>query len=91
MGGDLMADTEIRAERWENGVLVDTRITARPTEDVNRDTIREQAQQALLDNAEFLALGAGITNAQAVTQIRALTRQNNKVIRMLLQQFDSVD
>lgn len=61
-----------------------------PIEVVNRRTIEEQARQALLDNAAFLAV-ASPSNAQNATQIKALTRQNNKIIRLLLGDYSGTD
>lgn len=50
-------------------------------------TIRDRAQQALATNAAFLAL-ASPTNAQTVTQVKALTRECNALIRMALNLLD---
>jgi hypothetical protein len=62
-------------------------LTAR-ARDANRDilTALTKAQTALTTNSTFLALGTP-TNAQAVTQTRALTRQINGVLRYLLGQL----
>jgi hypothetical protein len=49
-----------------------------------RRDLRADAQQAIADNATFLAL-ASPTNAQTLAQVRALTRQMNRVIRRLVQ------
>lgn len=54
---------------------------------VNADTIRTQAAAALQANRDFVAL-AGPTNAQVVAQVKALSRQNNALIRNLLGLFD---
>jgi hypothetical protein len=48
----------------------------------------QRARDALDDNATFLAIGSP-TNAQALAQIQALTRQVNAVIRLLARQLDS--
>jgi len=50
----------------------------------DRKALAGAAQQALADNATFLALGSA-TNAQIAAQVRALTRQNNQLIRRLVQ------
>lgn len=50
----------------------------------DRKALADAAQQALADNATFLALGSA-TNAQVLAQVRALTRQNNQLIRRLVQ------
>lgn len=48
-----------------------------------RDLLADAAQ-AVTDNQTFLAVGSP-TNAQILAQVRALTRQNNRVIRRLVQ------
>lgn len=48
----------------------------------NAQTLLQRAQQALANNATFLA-NASPTNAQIATQVKALTRQINGVIRLL--------
>lgn len=57
---------------------------------VNADAIRTAATQALDANRTYLAV-ASPTNAQNLAQIRALTRQNNKIIRQVLGLFDGTD
>lgn len=49
----------------------------------NREALLVKAAQALTNNATFLAI-ASPTQAQAVTQVKALTRQVNALIRMQL-------
>jgi hypothetical protein len=44
--------------------------------------MRDQAQAAFDGNTAYLAIGAP-TNAQVVAQVRALTQQNQKVIKAL--------
>ena len=58
--------------------------------DGNRTTITDQAFTALQANRDFLALSAP-TNAQAVAQVQALTRQNVGLIRLLLNLLDGTD
>ena len=60
------------------------------TTDTNRQTIEQQAAQALDTNRAFLAL-ASPNNAQTLAQVRALTRQNQGVIRLLLGQLDDTN
>jgi hypothetical protein len=63
---------------------------AAETATMNRTTIEQQAATALTDNATFLALGTP-TQAQVLAQVRALTRQTNGLIRLVLGQLDAVD
>lgn len=56
----------------------------------NYRTIAERATIALADNRTFLAIDAP-TNAQALAQIRSLTRQNNGLIRLALSMLDGSD
>lgn len=49
----------------------------------NHDDLRSKARAALSSNAAFLAI-ASPNNAQTAAQVKALTRQMNGVIRMLL-------
>lgn len=53
-------------------------------------TITTQATTALGVNRTFLAL-ATPTNAQVVAQVRALTRQNNGIIRLLVNRASLID
>lgn len=59
-------------------------------EQVNETTIRDRATTALADNKAFLAI-ASPTNAQNAAQVKALTRQVNGLIRMVLRRFESAD
>jgi hypothetical protein len=52
--------------------------------------LREQALAAHAANRTFVALNSP-TNAQNAAQIKALTRQMNGVIRLLLGQLDGTD
>jgi len=56
----------------------------------NRTTIEDQALIALQNNRAFLDI-ANPTNAQAISQIRALTRQNNGIIRLILNKLEGTD
>lgn len=85
-----MAESTIRIQRWDSGVLVEDYTVPKPTEQYNSETITEQAQTALVDNRAFLAITSP-TQAQTLAQVKDLTRQNNKIIRMLLQAFDGTD
>lgn len=56
----------------------------------NAATIRQQAQQALAGNRTYATL-ASPTNAQTVAQVKALSRQQNGLIRLLLGALDGTD
>lgn len=53
------------------------------TEDAITYDLHAKARSALAGNATYLALAAP-TNAQNAAQIKALTRQNNAIIRLLV-------
>lgn len=57
----------------------------------NEETLRNQAINAAQDNRAFLNIVGTPTNAQILTQVRALTRQNNGIIRILLRRLDGTD
>lgn len=57
--------------------------------EANLALIRQRAAQALTVNATFLALAAP-TNAQVVAQVKALTRECNALLRMMLNALDDV-
>lgn len=56
----------------------------------NRTTIEQQATAALDTNRTFLAI-ASPTAAQNAAQAKALTRQMNGIIRLLLNRLDGTD
>lgn len=56
----------------------------------NEDAIRKAAATALETNRTFLAV-ASPTNAQTLAQVKALTRQNQGVIRLALNMLDGTD
>lgn len=58
--------------------------------DGNRTTLTDRAVTALQGNRDFLALSAP-TSAQTLAQVKALTRQNTAVIRLLLNLLDGTD
>lgn len=51
------------------------------TEMSNETSLRDKARTALTNNATFLAI-ATPTTAQAITQVKALTRQVNALIKL---------
>ena len=58
--------------------------------DGNRVTLTERARTALAGNRDFLDL-ATPTNAQTLAQVRALTKQMNVVIRLIVGDLTSTD
>lgn len=56
---------------------------------LNRQTLQARAAQALASNQTYLALAAP-TQAQAVAQVGALTRQVNALIRLATAQFSTI-
>lgn len=83
-----MAIEQVRVFR--DGVLVDTYDVEVPDEEVRRRTIEAQAQTALANNAAYLAISSP-TQAQAIAQVEALTRQVNKLIRLVLNRLDDTE
>lgn len=71
-----------------NNVIATTATTTAPEQD-NADDIRTTARQALAANRAFVA--STPTAAQTTAQVRALSRQVNNVIRLLLNQLDATD
>lgn len=59
------------------------------TTGANQQTLQQRAATALTNNQTFLAI-ASPTQAQAVAQVQALTRQVDGLIRFLLGQFDTI-
>lgn len=76
-------------EVYENGVLVATTTVEIPPLVTNERSIRDKARQALAANATFLAI-ATPTAAQNAAQAKALTRQVNGIIRLLLSELQDV-
>ena len=75
------------------GVIVEWKPGREPVEVVqarNRQTIEASARSALTANRTYVAL-ASPTNAQNAAQVKALTRQINGVIRLLLNALDGTD
>lgn len=61
----------------------------RDTQTGNKTSIETQAALALQANRDFIA--STPTNAEAVAQVKALSRQMNGVIRLLLNALDGDD
>ena len=76
----------------DDGTLIpiDTVPDETPQGNANRETIKAQARQALDVNRTFLAL-ASPSQAQSLAQIRALSRQMNGTLRLLLGKLDGTD
>lgn len=70
-----------------NSNVVSTRQVELPVQVANERQVRSKATAALTVNKTFLAI-ANPTAAQVAAQTKALTRQTNALIRMLLYQFD---
>ena len=60
------------------------------TEGTRRASLDVKAAQALVTNQAFLALSPP-TNAQILAQVRALTRQTNGLLRILLNAYGDVN
>lgn len=56
----------------------------------NKSDIADKLKEAITDNKTYLALTAP-TTAQNTAELKKLARQNNRIIRRLLQQFDFTD
>lgn len=80
-----MATRQQAVETYQNGQLVGTRTVTYDVsaEQVNDETIRAQALAALTTNRTYIALASPST-AQNTAQIKALTRQVDGIIRLLV-------
>lgn len=72
------------------GQIISTPVVRDVTAEANKATIRQQAATALTNNRTYLAI-ATPTTAQMRAQIDALTRQNQGIIRLLLNQLDGTN
>lgn len=79
-----------QVDEYADGVLVNSYTVEVPQESVNERTIEQQARTALTNNKEYLAIGQP-TQAEAVAQVKALTRQMNKTIRLMLRDFTDTE
>lgn len=77
--GNLISETPLSAAEIAQLQRIDTEVQRGS----NQATLQSQAAGAIANNATYLAIGSP-TNAQVVAQVRALTQQNNKIIRVLL-------
>lgn len=83
------AQTEQRPFTPTENVRADAEV-AQETQDGNDRTLRDRAATALDTNRSFLTLG-NPSNAQTLAQVRALTRQNNGLIRLVIGRLDGTD
>ena len=74
------------------GELIESRVETytTPVEFDNEETIRQQAAAALDGNRTYSARTSP-TAAQTAAQVKALSQQNNRVIRLLLGLLDGTD
>lgn len=87
-----MSTKSTTVEIYKDGQLIDSGVrtwTTTPEQD-NDEAIRSAASAALAGNRTYIAL-ASPTAAQTAAQVKALTRQQNGLIRLLLGQLDDVD
>lgn len=71
-------------------VVYEVRSPERQAADANVNTIRLAAAGALATNKAYVALAAP-TAAQTTAHVKALSRQQNGIIRLLLGQLDATD
>jgi hypothetical protein len=89
-----MATRTITTNDKDGNVLSSETVTV-PDSDTNRDAILDGARQALATNRAFVTAAkpgtaAAVADA-AYTQAKALTRQTNGIIRLLLGLVDGTD
>jgi hypothetical protein len=84
--------TDRNQEFGPDGKLVSSEtVEVDVTAEVNAATLHGAATAALANNRTFLAIQGAPTNAQVVAQVRALTRQNQALIRLVLGLLDETD
>ncbi len=82
---DYRALHQSEYDAWSNPIAAGepARLAAfKDSKEPDLSTIRDQATQAAVDNAAFLAI-ASPSNAQVLVQVKALTQQNSKIIKAL--------
>lgn len=58
--------------------------------ETNKRSLEAKSNTALTANATYIAI-ASPTNAQTTAQVKALSRQNNALIRLLLKKLDTTN
>ena len=81
---------EDTTRRVDKDYTVDPPLERTVYSNANYQAIRDQAATALTTNRTYVAIGSP-TAAQTTAQVKALTRQMNGVIRILLDQLDGTD
>lgn len=71
-----------------NNIISEKEVALAPDQE-NRQTIEQRAVVALQANRDFIA--STPTAAQTAAQVKALTKQMNGIIRLLLNQLDGTD
>lgn len=77
-------------EVYADGVLIATEQVEVSQGALNERTLVAQAATALANNTAYLAI-ASPSQVQAVAQVEALTRQVNKLIRLVLNRLDDTE
>lgn len=66
-------------------------IEAKEMEDQNRPTVEERVEVALATNNDFLSIApVDLTQADLARQVRALSKQNNALILLVLRKFNDI-
>lgn len=80
-----------RYEQYDrDGKLVSAIDIPDPPIVINKRTVEDRARAALTANAAFRALQSP-TNAQVLAQVRRLTAQCSALIRLALNELDTID
>lgn len=78
-----MATRTDRNQTFRDGVLVsDIEVEVDITAEVEESTLRDQARTAFLNNKTYIA--SKPTTAEALAQVKALTRQMNGLIKLVV-------
>lgn len=75
---------------WTSKAEIDEQSAQVEVLSINKRTIEERAVLALETNRAFVNLTAP-TNSQTLAEVKALARQNNAIIRLLLNKLDATD